>query len=47
MKSSPLAEVRGVSPEVYGDVPYVTGKYANELALRFSELIVEAAENAS
>jgi predicted lipoprotein len=47
VKAGPFAEVRRVAAEVDGDVPNVTAKHTDELALRFSELVVQAAENAS
>ena len=45
MKSSPLAEVRRVAPQIDRDVPDVAGEYADELSLRPAKLIVQATQN--
>jgi len=46
VESGPLAEVGGVAAEVDGDVPDMAGEYANELALRLAELVMQATEHA-
>ena len=47
VKASPFAEVRRVATDVDGDVPDMAGEHTDELALRFSELVVQAAQNTS
>jgi hypothetical protein len=46
VESRPLPEVRGVAAEIDGDVPDVAGEYADELALRAGELVMQAAQDA-
>ena len=45
VKAGPFAEVGGVATEVDGDVPDVAREDADELALGFAELIVQAAKD--
>ena len=45
VEARPLAEIGRVAAEIDGDVPYVTGEDADELALRLAELVVQAAEH--
>lgn len=45
VKTGPLAEVRGIAAEVDGNVPDMAGEYADKLALGFTKLIMEAAED--
>ena len=40
-----LAEGRGVTAKIDGDVPDVSGEYADELSLRLLELVVKAAKD--
>lgn len=46
VESGPLSEVRGVAAQIDGDVPDVTGEYADELALWPGELVMQPAEDA-
>ena len=45
VEARPFAEVGGVSTEINGDVPDMTGEDANEFALRLAKLVVKTAEN--
>jgi hypothetical protein len=45
VESRPPSEVWGVAAEIDGDVPDVTGEYADELALRSGELVMQPAED--
>lgn len=45
VEAFPFAEVWGIGAEIDCDVPNMAGKDANELPLRLSELIMEAAED--
>lgn len=46
VEAFPFSEGWGVGAKIDGDVPDVAGEDADEFALGFAELIVEAAENA-
>ena len=46
VESGPFAEVGGVAAQIDGDVPDVAGEDADEFALGFAELVVQAAEYA-
>ena len=47
VKTGPLAEVRGIGPEVYRHVPDVAGEDAHEFTLGFAKLVMEASKDAS
>jgi hypothetical protein len=42
----PFTEIRGVAAKIDSDVPDMAGENADELALRLTELVVQAAEHA-
>jgi hypothetical protein len=46
VEAGPLAEVRGVPPEVDGDVPDVAREDADELTLGLAKLVVKTAQHA-
>ncbi len=46
VEARPFAEVWRVAAKIDGDVPNMTGKDADEFALRLAELVMQAAEHA-